>query len=202
MQLSLLEATQLPDEWTPDDWETPDHIARLLAAQVHDGSDRCLPVDRVIIDAGAGSGRITTHLPPGTHAIEAKKSRVEAGQVRAPGATWHHADFLTWTGVKDGTADLVIGNPPFSVAPDFLNRALELVRPGSGRVVFLLPCDFCHKPDATLGKVRYDFMHQAIAVVGRVSYLQNGKPVRGRQVYDSIFTFYHWEGPDPGIARV
>jgi hypothetical protein len=201
MQLTLIDVTQLPDKWTSDDWETPDDIARLLASRVHDGSDPCLPADRVIIDAGAGSGRITQFLPPGTHAIEGKASRVEAGRLRAPDAVWHHADFLTWAGVEDGTADLVIGNPPFSVAPEFINRGLELVKPGKGRVVFLLPCDTLHKPEATLSRIRHDFYHSTLSIPGRVGYLKAGKPVKtNRQVYDSIFTFRRWSGPNPDIA--
>lgn len=38
-------------------------------------------------------------------------------------------------------SDLIIGNPPYSLAHEFINKALQIVKPG-GRVVFLLRLDF------------------------------------------------------------
>lgn len=197
-QLTLIPQTALPDGFTADDYETPDNVARLIAAEVRDGSTPGLPVDRVIVDAGAGSGQIAQFLPPGAHCVEAKGSRVAAGKLKAPRCTWHHDDFLTWSGVEFGTVDLVIGNPPFSVAAEFLNRAFDLIH-NRGRVVFLLPCDTLHKPEGFLGKVRYHFTHTDRPVVGRVAYLRNGRPIKGRQVYDSIFTFWSYPTPNPAL---
>lgn len=48
-------------------------------------------------------------------------------------------DFLTDTGL--GKYDVIIGNPPYSLAQEFIDRALSLLRPG-GRLIFLLRTNF------------------------------------------------------------
>lgn len=197
MQLSLIPQTELPDDFTGDDWETPDHIARLIAAEVN-LTDPVRNLDHVIIEAGAGSGQIAQFLPTGTHCIEAKRSRVERGKLKAPNCTWYHADFLQWDALEPGTVDLVIGNPPFSLAADFLNKALDLIH-NRGKVVFLLPCDTLHKPEGFLDKVHGGFIHSTWPIVGRIAYLKNGVPHRGRQVYDSIFLFWKYSKSDPSL---
>lgn len=207
-QLSLLDVPPAPvatdptwGTWkTSDDWEAPDSVARAIAAEVRDGSIPGLPRDRVIIDAGAGCGQISQFLPAGSICIESNLARVALGQLKAPHCVWHQANFLTWDFEADTAADLVIGNPPFSLAAEFLNHALELIH-DRGRVVFLLPCDTVHKPEAFLAKIKFDFTHSDRPIVGRIAYLRDGRPVAGRQVYDSIFTFWPYPQPNPVLIH-
>ena len=205
-QLSLLESpppvAAADPSWStwrsPDDWETPKPVARAIAGHIN-LTDRCRPIDRVIVEAGAGTGAIARFLPHDTHCVESNPARVEMGKAIAPHCKWHGADFLEWEHLEDGTVDLVIGNPPFSQAAAFLSRAMELIH-DRGRVIFLLPCDTVHKP-TFLSAVGGCFTHAASPVVGRIAYLKDGRAVAGRQVYDSIFTFWHYPEQNPNLIH-
>ena len=48
-------------------------------------------------------------------------------------------DYLTDTGL--GKYDVIIGNPPYSLAQEFIDKSLSLLRPG-GRLIFLLRTNF------------------------------------------------------------
>lgn len=187
-----------PDaDWSPDDWETPDAVARAVASLVRTQDCPAYPRDRVIVEAGAGTGQVARYLPSGSHAVELQPLRAERGRQRAPHCQWHFDDFLTWEGVEAGTVDLVIGNPPFSRAADFINRGLELLAP-RGRVVFVLPCDTFHKP-TFLDALACPVVVSDRRLVGRVAFLQNGKPYAKRQCYDSIFIIQRSNNMDLGI---
>lgn len=187
MQLSLIDPPPPTEhKWTPDDWQTPPRVAKQLASHINT-TDRSRPIDRVIVDAGAGSGAIAQHLPTGTHAVELSEARVYQGQRSAPHCHWHQADFLTWG--EPGTADLIVANPPFSCIVEFINRSFTLLKP-RGRMVFVAPCDTFHKP-TVLEAIPAPAHIAEHRIIGRVAYLgPDGKPHRGRQVYDSIFTLY------------
>ncbi len=163
-------------KWTPDDWETPDKVAYQMAAMI--AAD-----ERVILEPSAGSGQIAQYLPPGAICVEKSVGRFRAGRHRCPDCEWHRADFLGWCEVEP--VDVVIGNPPFSLWAEFLSQSLDLLAP-AGRVLFLGPCDQFHKP-TFLAKLSHPVEVTAHPVVGRVAYLKEGVPHRGRQIYDSIF---------------
>ena len=48
-------------------------------------------------------------------------------------------DFLKWTPVEK--YDVIIGNPPYSLAQEFIDHSLKLLNPG-GRLIFLLRTNF------------------------------------------------------------
>lgn len=185
-QLTFLPEYEPPKTWeTDDDYETPDPEARMLAAQVLSG-------DELIIDAGAGCGNITQHLIRDGRrviAIEANPKRLMIGQERWPKALWIKKDFLNvtpWDFGNPQRVDLVIGNPPFSLLVDFINHSFgELLKP-TGRIVLLLPGDTFHKP-TIIKAIKQPFDLDERKVIGRISYLKDGIPQSGRQIYDSIF---------------
>jgi SAM-dependent methyltransferase len=197
-QLSLIEPALEPG-WTNDDWQTPAAVAKVLASHVN-LTDHARPIDHTIVEAGAGTGQIARFLPEGSHAVELKPHRLEQGRQRAPHCHWHQADYLTWG--EPGTVDLVIGNPPFTRIVEFINHSFELLQP-RGRLVFLAPCDTFHKP-TLLEAIPQPFYLSEQRLVGRIAYLgPDGKPQRGRQVYDSIFTLWPLPSPHPnGIIWV
>ncbi|MBN3945185.1 MAG: hypothetical protein HWQ38_01300 [Nostoc sp. NMS7] len=92
-QLSLFAEEQ--DEWTSEDWQTPDAIAQLMSKLVKPG-------DRVILEPCAGTGQIVKYLanlPDKTiHANERSYSRCKQGRLNTPSpfsALWSHSDFLS-----------------------------------------------------------------------------------------------------------
>jgi SAM-dependent methyltransferase len=58
-------------------------------------------------------------------------------------------DFMAWAATTDERYDLIISNPPFSLALPFVQHALRLLAPG-GTLVYLLRLSWF------AGKVRYD----------------------------------------------
>jgi len=193
IQASFLPEFDAPKTWeTEDDWETPTAEAKMVASLV-------LGSDKIIVDVGAGTGNITRFLPPGTVAVEANPKRHALGLQRVPHADWRCADFLTLKGLA-GVVDLVIGNPPFSLLVALINYSFdELLAPG-GRIVFLLPGDTFHKPTIVDG-IKTPFALGERKVIGRISYLKDGKPQRGRQIYDSIFILRRSGETDPRLYR-
>lgn len=125
-----------------DHYQTPLEVAisacELLVAAYN------LPEKALILDAGAGSGvwgyAIRSVLPDcalvGVE-IDPRFQRV------APYLIWHQADFLKWDGRKWGFRpfDLVIGNPPFKHADQFVRQAHQHLKAG-GYVFFLLKLAF------------------------------------------------------------
>ena len=112
-----------------DFYETPEWCVRQLLDREALGPAR--------LDAGCGTGAILRHL--GKYAAGAELS---AGRVRiaeAAGLWVEHGDFL-----KDERTryfDAVVMNPPYSLAREFILRAMEIVK-DDGKVCALLRLNF------------------------------------------------------------
>ena len=81
------------------------------------------------------------------------------------------ADYLTYT--KEQTADIIISNPPFSLAKEFITKALRDVT-GNGYVIMLLRLNFLE------GKARKEFFkdnmpYRIYVHSKRMSFTDNGK---------------------------
>lgn len=109
----------------------------------------------LVVDAGAGTGAIAAcialRLPTlEVVGIEKQGELVEKARARALySCEFVQADFETWQSDRS-SPDVVIMNPPFSRAAEFIRRALVIVRRG-GTVACLLPVSFM------FGVGRYDF---------------------------------------------
>ncbi len=131
--------------WTPDDWQTPDAVARAMAQLV-------TPSDYFILEPAAGTGQIAKYiLDPYFQSIlclDINQSRVDKGRYNAPDCTWLVADFLHDEIEPATRFDLIITNPPFSQCVEFIERSLTLLNPDNpqARLIFLLPLDWnCSK---------------------------------------------------------
>jgi len=98
-----------------------------------------------VLDPGAGTGvwgwAVRQRYP------KAKITGVEIRKVKAPHPynTWVNQDFMTWYG-KSKTIprfDLIVGNPPYKQAEDFIRHSFELLD-SAGTILFLLPSHFLH----------------------------------------------------------
>lgn len=114
-----------------DFYETPSWCVESIAQHV--------PFRGTIIDAGCGTGGITIPLLSMDRviticAVDSSADRLEILRSRTndPRLTTHHDDFTTWD--HGAHCDMVVMNPPFNQALDFVQHGLEL----SSMVVALL----------------------------------------------------------------
>ena len=106
-----------------DAYETPAWVTHALVPH--------LPARiRSIHEPAAGSGKMVRALRSKLPDVFITEADIRAGE-----------DFLDAHVVG---ADAIITNPPYSVASEFIWRALELTAPDGGVVAMLLRCDFDH----------------------------------------------------------
>jgi hypothetical protein len=203
-QLALFEeSVTLSDDFTNDDYETPDWLAAAIANLV-------LPTDREIFEPFAGSGQIAKYLPSdrSVKCIEIKHSRFLKGKDNAPFATWVNSNFFNH--ISKYGCDLIISNPPFSLCVEAVAKSLELLNDSpNSRLLFLMPLDWnCSQSRAKAWESLNAHIHHVYPVADRVDYLKdgipmskqqkilngipqfkNGKPVMngGRKCYDAVF---------------
>lgn len=171
-------------EWSSDNYETPERISQYLANLV-EGSLKPL-------EFSAGTGQIAKYLIRGT-AIELRKERLLIGSNRYPSIEWVYGSFLDYNEKHDA----ILGNPPFSLIPEFLCHIPNVLLSG-GLCHILMPSDSFQsiKRSEALKRSGLEIIREH-KIVGRVAYLRNGIPLKGRQVYDSIFTMGRIEDKHP-----
>jgi hypothetical protein len=183
-QISLFPLPGFEADFTPDDWETPDDIAQRMASLIQ-------PDDRRILESAAGRGRLAKYLPSGSFCCEIKPLRVESGRFNAPHCHWLGGDFMIYPFEQLlNKWDLIITNPPFSQCVQFIERGLELLdrENPSARLLYLLPVDFCSSVERGRAFQKLDcHIHHEYRILNRVAYIRDGKPVKGRQIYDGVF---------------
>lgn len=126
------------------DYPTPPELAYLIA----DAVDYYLETDpRAILEPGCGAGHILHAIAE--HWPQATRLGIEIDPQLAFQARRRHpvlvADVLETPGshlwASPGSWDLILGNPPFFVAEEFLARLLPLLQP-TGRLAFVLRLNF------------------------------------------------------------
>lgn len=105
-----------------------------------DNFDGINPTDH-ILEPSAGNGAILSALRSrGFHnRITAVELREEEKDLYFFADEVIYCDFLTME--TDRRYDVIIGNPPYSLAQEFINKSLSLLRPG-GKLIFLLRTNF------------------------------------------------------------
>lgn len=200
--------------WSPPTLcRTPDHAARFVARVVSSldlcsgkylaGTPRC-------IDLGAGTGALSVALPSlGSSCVEISRERCSEGRAAMPQHCWICADALdpSFYSTRLATYDLVISNPDFEVALQFLHLGLQLLaRGGDGdshrRMVFLLPSDFFEASAirARLFKL-LDFRVECEYRLGHLCFLKDA-PAAQKLTCDSLFVFAPGRGVNKYEHRV
>jgi len=202
-QLALFEKQVITDDFTNDDYETPDWLSLAMSGLV-------LPTDKQILEPFAGSGQIAKYLPSdrSVECVELKYSRFLSGKNNASFAAWVNGCFFN--DVSTWGCDLIITNPPFSLCVEAVAKSLRLLNDSpNSRLLFLMPLDWnCSQGrskaweslDAHIRHVypiadRIDYLKEGIPMskcqktIQGVPQFKNGKPVMnsGRQCYDAVF---------------
>jgi hypothetical protein len=178
------------EDWTSDSWETPPEIASKMADLLRDD-------EYVILEPAAGRGNIVRHIPigplsagqdRGVFAVELNPKRVAEGKLLAPKAVWQQGNFLSMQ--LQPEYDVVISNPPFSLAMDFLEHSLLWLYPENrnARLLYLLPGDFFASQERCDQFEALDcHIHHRYRIRGRVAYIKEGVQVEGRKIYDCVY---------------
>jgi hypothetical protein len=169
-------------EWTNDDWETPDDVAKKMAGLIKGD-------DVLICEPCCGTGQIIKYLPLHTTELtcceinsERSAKALEKTRYWNYKDTLYTSDFLGDIAYKlnwIGYFDVVITNPPFSKCVQFIERSLELLNPDNpnARLLFLLPVDWMSAKGRAEHWRRLDaHIHHVYLVEGRTDYLKNGVP--------------------------
>lgn len=191
-QISLFPLLDYEADFTPDCWETPDEIAQRIATLV-------LPSDRRIMEPAAGTGQIAQYLPDGSFCCEIKPNRLQSLKLKAPHCHAIQADFLSLRldipllnefDCDYQGFDLIVTNPPFSLAIEFLTQGLRLLNKDNpqARLLYLLPIDFgCSIKRGTALATLECHIHHVYWIRDRIAYIRDGIPIKGRQCYDGVF---------------
>jgi hypothetical protein len=126
----------LPDRIKDDVYVTEKNLIRAAYEEFITG-----PVSNVL-DAGAGDGRwgslLLEYVPTAT------LTGVELRSVEQPSEfdIWHNkTSFLDWAPLQTQCYDLVVSNPPYKFAEEFVRLSWDLLVPG-GQMLFLLRLAF------------------------------------------------------------
>jgi len=184
-QLSFLDSVE-DHEWDNDNWQTPSKIAKSMA-------DLVQAEEYTILEPCAGTGQIVAEIlklsGKSVYANEINGSKCLRARANYPRAFWSDRDFLRHQlPFSCSSLDLIITNPPFSLAVDFIGKSLELIK-REGRLLFLLPLDWnCAKGRAKEWKKLDAHIRHVYRIEGRVGYLgANGVAQNGRQCCDAVF---------------
>ena len=204
-----------------NDYETPDNIAKAMAKLI-------LPTDRYILEPCAGTGQvvkqfINIYLSPGCNIKQVMSNEINSIRYQKlkksipPLFYAKNYDFLEAEIEYKGEWDLIITNPPFDYALEFIAKSLTLLndKPES-RILFLLPIDTfssqgrakqlqeldCHISKIHIIPGRIDYLKNGVPMskcqkeIDGVPQFKNGKPVMcsGRQVSDAVFEIKKGKG--------
>ena len=186
-QLTLFDTQQVSEDFTSDDYGTPDHIAKAIAGLI-------LPTDGTILEPFAGTGQIAKYIPGGRYLVcnEIKSSRCKQGAKKVKANFWLNEDFFADAFVED-CFDLIVSNPPFSLCLEAIARSLTLLNSNNpnSRILFLMPLDWnCSKARAEQFNNLDAHIHHVYRIPERIDYLMNGIPCsRTQKVKDGVPVF-------------
>lgn len=144
-----------------------------------------------MLEPGAGSGNIIKTLQKyGDFSIDAVEIRPEEAQhLQNLGVNVIIDDFLSMDLGKK--YDLIIGNPPFNQAIEFVEKCLGLLKPG-GRLIFLLRTAFMESDQ------RFEFWQREDHQLAGLYTLHKRPSFTGHGTDATSYSWFVWQ---PGSSR-
>lgn len=143
-----------------------------------------------ILEPCAGNGNIINVLRNRGHtyidAVEIRKGEKETLEKIANNV--YICDFLTMEGIEN-KYDVIITNPPYNKAQEFVEKSLDIIKP-SGKVVMLLRTNFLES------QKRYDFWQKNPP--SRLYVLSQRPSFTGKGTDATSYSWFVW---DRGIGR-
>ena len=146
----------------------------------------CIGPEDIILEPSAGNGNIIQALRNRGYKnfIEAVELRDdETNKLMKKADDVSICNFLT---DFDATCkyDVIIGNPPYSLAQEFIDKSLELLAPG-GRLIFLLRTNFLES------KKRFEWWQKKIP--NRLFVLSKRPSFTGKGTDATSYSWFIWE---------
>lgn len=154
-----------------DVYPTPEWAVDAILGQIQLPPYRFLRV----LDPGAGSGVWGSLASDLLHGCQVSGCDIR-DLPHPPGFQVFYApmDYLTESAALGSGFDLIVGNPPYSLAEPFIRKSLELLAPG-GQVVFLLRLAFLEGQAMAAGLWTEYPPERVLVMPKRPSFSGNGK---------------------------
>ncbi len=157
-----------------DQYETPAWATRALVPHIPERV-------RTIWEPACGSGKMVDELRR-NHIVTA--SDIQTGS--------NFLDEVHCCG------DAIITNPPYSIAQEFIEHALELTMPESGFVAMLLRCDFDHAKTRRHLFANHAAFAKKLVLTKRIRWIEDSK---GSPSFNHAWFIWDWDcASDPVLA--
>ena len=179
---------ELPERREHDHYETPLPFARSALKSIPSNFE-----PKVIIDPGAGSGvwgKAARELWKGDPRIIRSNPHLVGYEVREEAGRpdwydgWFYKPYQEMSDAAWKDVDLVMGNPPYRYAEEFVRKSMAFLRTG-GYLVFLLRLSFLESQKRL--KLWKEWPLQKVVVcANRISFTGDGK------TNATAYAFYYW----------
>jgi hypothetical protein len=149
-----------------DQYETPAWATRALVPHIPERV-------RNIWEPACGSGKMVAELSR-THSVGG--TDIQSGE-----------DFFSTQGYG---GDAIITNPPYSIAQEFIEHALELTMAQSGFVAMLLRCDFDHAKTRRHLFSNHAAFAKKLVLTKRIRWIEDSK---GSPSFNHAWYLFDWQ---------
>jgi hypothetical protein len=144
-----------------------------------------IDVNRNVWEPASGNGKMVSALK--NHGMDVWESDIHRG-----------TDFLSVKDLPDNKVTAIVTNPPYELAREFVEHALELTKPVSGTVAMLLRTDFDHAKGRQhlFGNCKQFWMK--LVLTKRIKWFEDSK---GQPSFNHAWFIWRWPGGEaPTLA--
>lgn len=156
-----------------DLYETPEWVTDSLVSFID--------VKRYIWEPAAGGGKMVAALEKHNFTVHA--SDIATGK-----------DFLAERYLPDETVHAIVTNPPYELATEFIEHALELMKPCQGVVAMLLRTDFDHAKTRQHLFSKCPAFWTKLVLTKRIKWFEDSK---GQPSFNHAWFIWDWQNSGP-----
>lgn len=156
-----------------DLYETPEWVTDALVGFID--------TKRILWEPAAGSGKMVRALLK--HGFEVLGSDIDEGD-----------DFLQADGCFTPAAEAIVTNPPYVLAREFIEHALDLMKPSKGMVAMLLRTDFDHATSRRHLFADCPPFWTKIVLTKRIRWFEDSK---GQPSFNHAWFIWDWQHSGP-----
>jgi hypothetical protein len=160
-----------------DLYETPEWVTDCVIDYID--------VNRFVWEPAAGSGKMVTALRK--HGMNVWESDLDEG-----------LDFLAFSSLPNDVTTAIVTNPPYNLAQQFIEHALQLTKPVKGTVAMLLRTDYDHAKSRQHLFGKCDQFWMKIVLTKRIKWFADSK---GQPSFNHAWFIWQWAGGEaPTLA--